>query len=93
MSLLRENVREHAFGLCTSGVAEIHATCHFNGHVSTITQLHDRFNCFGSVNELPKSDQPRVTARIQDTNRIVTHLCYRYLSAKYTARRTIGTYG
>ena len=91
MSRLRENIRARAIGMLKYCVAEIHVTCHFNGHVSAIARLHDRFNWFGSVKDLPKSVLPRVTAEIQGALGRVTHLSDRFLSAKYTANITIGT--
>ena len=62
----------------------------FNRSLSTIHSLYRKYNATGSVDDLRRSPRGRVTTRQQDRYMFLSHLRNRDLTARDTARRTMG---
>ena len=65
----------------------------FNRDQRTILRLVRKFQKTGSVDDLPRTPKRRVTTREQDQYVRLTHPRDRNLSARNTARTTIGKHG
>ena len=65
----------------------------FSRDYNTISRLVRKFQRTGSVDDLPRTPKFRVTTHLQDRYIRLTHLRDRNLSARTTARTTIGRYG
>ena len=65
----------------------------FNRDHKTISRLVRKFQRTGSVDDLPRTPKRRVTTRRQDRYTRLTHLRDKNLTARTTARTTIGRHG
>ena len=87
---LSAQARAQAIGQIQAGRTYRAVAAVFGVSVSTISRLHHKFITTGSVADLPRPGQPRVTSRHQDRNIRLLHLRHRFRPASETAKETRG---
>ena len=68
MPRLSEHERSGTIGMLQARVRVSDVARHYNCHPSTILRLRDRYQATGSVKDLRRPGQRRITTRRQDAN-------------------------
>nr|XP_022301021.1 uncharacterized protein LOC111109230 [Crassostrea virginica] len=85
--------RARAVGMVQAGRSLREVARDFNRDHKTISRLVRKFQRTGSVEDLPRTPERRVTTRQPDPYIRLTHIRDRNLTAHTTARNTIGRHG
>ena len=93
MARLCDNERSEAIGMLRAGMTHMTVARHFGCSRQTVHNFERRYTVSGTIDDLPKTDRPRILTPRQDAYIQVTPMRNRFLTASGTAKNTIGVTG